>query len=100
MVAGTSYLPGGPARDPDPDVGLQTRIEPSDGGTWRLEISARRFAQFVHVDVPGFVADDSWFHLPPGGSRETVLRPWPGSEAPQGWVRALNSSVPGAVTTP
>ena len=91
--------PGGPAREPDPDVGLQAEVEPVDGGAWHLQVSARRFAQYVQVDVPGYVADDSWFHLPPGGTRTTVLRPWPGApEAPRGWVRALNSAVPGAVT--
>ncbi|HEY4927782.1 MAG TPA: hypothetical protein VIH95_01425 [Acidimicrobiales bacterium] len=99
VVACATYLPGGPARDGDPDVGLQADLEPGEGEAWRLEVNSRRFAQYVHVDVPGYVADDSWFHLPPGGSRVTVLRPWPGApEAPRGWVRALNSSVPGAVT--
>jgi len=80
-------------------VGLQAEVEAVDGGVWHLQVSARRFAQYVQVDVPGFVADDSWFHLPPGGTRATVLRPCPGApEAPRGWVRALNSVVPGAVS--
>ena len=99
VLAGTDYLPGGPARDADPDVGLQAEVEPADEETWRLHVSSRRFAQYVQVSVPGYVADDSWFHLPPGGRRSTLLRPLPGSqEAPRGWVRALNSAVPGAVT--
>ena len=99
VLASTGYLPGGPAREPDPDVGLQAEVEAVDGGVWHLHVSARRFSQYVQVDVPGFVADDSWFHLPPGGTRTTVLRPWSGApEAPRGWVRALNSVVPGAVT--
>lgn len=98
VVAGTDYLPGGPARASDPDVGLQAVTEATDDGSWRLLVSARRFAQYVQVDVPGFVADDSWFHLPPGGQKSTVLRPSPGGpEVPRGWVRALNSVIPGAV---
>ncbi len=78
VLASAGYLPGGPARDVDPDVGLQARIEPADEGMWLLEISTRRMAEYVQVDVPGFVATDSWFHLPPGASRTTILRPEPG----------------------
>lgn len=100
-VAGTGYLPGGPAREPDPDVGLQAEIGPADERAWQLRVTARRFAQYVQVDVPGYVPDDSWFHLPPGGSRTTVLRPTPGATTtavePRGWVRALNSAVLAAV---
>jgi beta-mannosidase len=98
VVASTGYLPGGPARDVDHDIGLQARIEPADESTWLLEISTRRMAEYVQVDVPGFLAADSWFHLPPGGSRTTVLRPEPGpSRPPRGRVRALNSSGTGPV---
>jgi beta-mannosidase len=98
VLADTGYLPGGPARASVPDVGLQTVTEAADDGSWRIHVSARRFAQYIHVDVPGFVADDSWFHLPPGGHRTTVLQADPGGPAvPRGWVRALNSVVAGAV---
>ena len=88
------YLSGGPARGLDPDVGLQADLERADGRSWLLRVSARRFAQFVQVDVPGYVPDDSWFHLPPGGERTVVLRPSPGPDSePRGHVRALNSGL-------
>jgi len=91
-VAADGFLPGGAARDLDPDVGLQAWVEPADGGGWQLTVSTRRFAQYVQVDVPGFLPDDSWFHLPPEGTATTVLRPEPGTEGtPRGRVRALNS---------
>jgi len=94
-VAATSYLPGGPARDMDPDVGLQAEVGPADGGRWPLYVSTRRFAQYIQIDIPGFVASDSWFHLPPGGTRELVLRPEPGCDhEPKGRLRALNSVAP------
>ena len=32
--------------------------------------------------MPGYVSRDSWFHLPPGGSRTVRLVPEPGSGAP------------------
>jgi beta-mannosidase len=98
-VSRVDYLPGGPARGLDPDVGLQAVLEAADRTSWLLRISARRFAQFVQVDVPGFIADDSWFHLPPGGERTVVLRPTPGSDGgPKGRVRALNSGSWGTVS--
>jgi beta-mannosidase len=98
-IARADYLPGGPVRNLDPDVGLQAAVERADGRSWLLSVSARRFAQFVQVDVPGFVAGDSWFHLPPGGERTLVLRPAPGPERePRGRVRALNSGASAAVS--
>ena len=100
VLAGTAYLPGGPVREIDPDVGLQARAEPVDGSTWLLTVSTVRVAQYVQVDVPGFAASDSWFHLPPGGSRQLTLRPEPGTAGgPSGVLRALNSSAGGRVST-
>ena len=100
ILSRTGYLPGGPSRELDPDVGLQAEVEPVDGGGWLLRVSARRFAQYVQIDVPGYLPDDSWFHLPPGGSRTVLLRPEPGtSQVPHGRVRALNSALPGPVSS-
>ncbi len=94
-LASTGFLPGGPGRDVEPDVGLQAGVGRADGGAWLLQVSSRRFAHYVHVDVPGFVASDSWFHLPPGGARSVLLRPDAASGGePRGQVRALNSAAP------
>jgi beta-mannosidase len=99
VLARAAFQPGGPARELDPDVGLQATVGPADGDTWLLRVSSRRFAQYVQVDVPGFVADDSWFHLPPAGERLVTLRPEPGhASGPRGRVRALNSAVAAAVS--
>ncbi len=93
VVARSAHLPGGPIREVDPDVGLQAQAEPADGSMWLLHISTGRFAQYVQVDVPGFVASDSWFHLEPGGRRTLQLRPEPGHDRrPTGRLRALNSA--------
>jgi beta-mannosidase len=93
VVAYADYLPAGPARQLDPDVGLQVELAAADGGEWHLTVSSRRFAEYVSVDVPGFVPDDSWFHLPPGVSRPVLLSPEPGTtKPPRGRVRALNSA--------
>jgi beta-mannosidase len=91
-VAREGFLPGGPGRAQTTDVGLQATVEPVDGGWWSIHVSTRAFAQYVHVDVPGFLAGDSWFHLPPAGCRDVVLRPYAGhGVAPSGTLRALNS---------
>lgn len=98
VLAQGTFLPGGPIREIDPDVGLQARVDPADGEAWLLHVSTQRFAQFVQVDVPGFAASDSWFHLPPGGARTVRLVPGPGAAAaPSGSIRALNSAAAGRV---
>ncbi len=78
------------------EIGLQAGLELTDDQVWSLSVSTRRFAQFVAVDVPGFRAADSWFHLEPGGTQVTRLYPERAPEpardgAPIGQVRALNS---------
>ena len=47
-----------------------------------LEVTTRRFAQWVVVDVPGFRPDDSWFHLAPGATGRSCSTPEsdPGTE--------------------
>ena len=40
----------------DPDVGLQADRRTGRWGVWHLRVSTRRFAQYVQVDVPGYVA--------------------------------------------
>jgi beta-mannosidase len=91
-----TYLPGGPNRPVQSEIGLQACLEPADDQVWSLSVSTRRFAQFVAVDVPGYRPADSWFHLEPGGTQATLLYPQRSPElardrAPVGQVRALNS---------
>ena len=83
------YLPDGAARPIEVDVGLEARARPSDEGWW-LDVTTTSFAQHVALDVPGFEADDSWFHLPPGARRTLLLRGDP-ARRPTGQVRALNA---------
>ncbi len=97
-LAGAAFLPGGLVRARAEDVGLSAELHKADllgeeGPSWRLTVSARAFAQFVSIDVPGFVPGDSWFHLAPGEARTVTLTPEPGPEvtAPTGHVRALNA---------
>ncbi len=90
-LAEAVHLPGGINRSVEPDLGLETRLTAGPADRWQLEISTRRFAQWVVVEVPGYRPDDSWFHLAPGACRVVVLERAGATGPPRGEVRALNA---------
>jgi len=85
------HLPAGVARPFESEIGLAATASPGADGAWSLAVTTRRFAQWVVVEVPGFVPSDSWFHLPPGATRTVTLLRSDGAERPSGLVRALNT---------
>jgi len=91
VVAEAVHLPAGLRRSIEPDVGLEATVHPVRDHRWQLEVSTRRFAQWVVVEVPGYRPDDSWFHLAPGGRQLVGLEPTGPQAPPRGEVRALNS---------
>lgn len=88
------YLPRGQRRSQEASVGLRAEVTADQHGGHRLEVSAERFAHWVVIEVPGFVSEDSWFHLTPRQRRTLSLRPVdsspPGARV-RGRVRALNA---------
>lgn len=113
------HLPLGQARPLEADLGLEATVRPGAGGRWLVEVCTQRLAQWVTVRVDGFVAGDSWFHLPPGGRRTVELWPEDGeagarppgagahgsepaadAEAPRGTVQALNAAGSVPITEP
>ena len=86
------HLPGGPRLEQQRDVGLRARAKAYDGA-WELCIGTRDLAHYVVIDTPGFVAEDSWFHLAPGSETRVRLRASGKRTVPNGYVRALNSKV-------
>jgi beta-mannosidase len=98
------FFPVGLPNSTEADVGLTAVATARAGGEFDLKVTTRRFAQSVSIDVPGFVAGDDYFHLPPGATRMIVLRPARTLSAqanstalalisaPRGFVRALNST--------
>lgn len=91
VVSSAIHQPAGVTRALEPDVGLEAEAS-SEGGSWVLRVSTRRFAQWVVVEVHGFRPDDSWFHLAPGATKSIVLYAEDDPEArPAGEVRSLNS---------
>jgi beta-mannosidase len=90
-LAAVCHLPAGGLRPVEPELGLEATVSVTDG-SWTLEVSTRRFAQWVVVECAGFVPDDSWFHLAPGVTKVIRLEPEHGTAGvPSGEVRALNS---------
>lgn len=83
-------LPGGL----DAEVGLSAQARALDDGVYALRVETRKFAQSVHLEMPGFVADDQYFHMAPGSSRIlTVRRRGRGAPAAlEGTAHALNSA--------
>jgi beta-mannosidase len=79
-------------------VGLTASAAPEDDGRWTLTVASTDSAQYVCVDVDGYRASDSWFHLAPGTSRALTLLPRAGSTTPRGHVRAVNSTARATVT--
>ncbi len=49
-------------------------------------------AQYVHLDITGGDLQDSWFHLPPGGSRTIAVRACAPAATLSGRVGASNSA--------
>ena len=56
------------------DLGLEATAVPTDDGQWRVTVRAKAFAFAVAFDTRGFVADDEFFHIEPGGERTVTLR--------------------------
>jgi beta-mannosidase len=80
------------------DVGLQASVRWLGAQHAELSLRSTHVARGLHLEVPGFVADDDFFHLSPCTPRCISLR----SQRPQplsGWVHAINAnqSVPFAL---
>jgi beta-mannosidase len=89
VVSSDVFFPAGAGRPVEDDLGL-TATAHRRGETWEVTLTSDRLAQWVRLDIPGFVAEDSWFHLTPGTSRTVGLGPAVGDRRPFGQVRALN----------
>jgi beta-mannosidase len=88
------FFPLGLPNAAEADVGLSAVFAPVDERTCRLSIHSKRFAQSVHVESPGMVSDDQYFHMAPDSTRVLTLHARAATLPPrlQGTVYALNSA--------
>lgn len=90
LIARAFHFPGGLAAQAETDVGLSARATRLSDQTAELVVTSKRFAQGIYFDVPGFLADDDYFHLPPECEMRVILRA-NGAQVLRGWVHAANS---------
>jgi beta-mannosidase len=62
-------------RIPISDLGMAGETKLHVDGTIELLLSSRRFAWGVRAAVPGFLPDDAYFGIEPGGKRRILLTP-------------------------
>jgi len=94
VLARAFHFPEGLPTRRERDIGLVAQARIAEHGVVEVMLQTRGFAQSVHFDAPGFVADDEFFHLAPGAEQRVRLTPEsPGSPVPStlGSVLALNS---------
>jgi beta-mannosidase len=98
-LARAFHFPGGLPADAEPDVGLAAEIAATGMETVQVTVRTKRLALGVHFDMPGFIADDEHFHLPPAGEARVTLH-GSGPVPAASHVHAVNSTGPGRIVTP
>lgn len=74
-VAQTVYLPLGPSRPVQNDIGLAGTVRRNASDNWIVEVTTEALAQRVTISSPGWRPARSWFHLAPGTKRTVELHP-------------------------
>jgi beta-mannosidase len=86
------YFPLGHGAVSHSDLGLAATAQQQPDGNAMLEVTAEKLARFVTVRVPGYRADDQYFHLAPATPHRVHLRRLDARAEPSGEVAALNGS--------
>jgi beta-mannosidase len=77
-------------RDQRDDLGLEARAERVSENAWRVFVSTKKIARAVSLAARGFVADDDFFDIEPGTTREIALvRALPNANEPEA-IKPLN----------
>jgi beta-mannosidase len=86
------YFPLGLVSTRESDVGLGAVARAVADRTYEVRVRTRRFAQAVVIEARGFVPDDSYFHLAPGGERTVTLTALDSHQPFRGVAQAANAS--------
>lgn len=73
-LAQAFHFPGGMSNQREIDIGLSAQATMVDSHTAEVTVRTRRLAQGVHFDVPGFQADNEFFHMEPHSEIRVLLR--------------------------
>ncbi|HEU4654372.1 MAG TPA: hypothetical protein VFS47_10315 [Steroidobacteraceae bacterium] len=93
VVSDCIHANAGTSMQSTADIGLQATTRIDDSGCLVLEVSTKRFAYGVHIDIPHCSTPDNYFHLAPGCSRSMRIAGIPAGGLVQGRLSALNSSM-------
>ena len=97
VVGRAFHFPRG-LRDEQIDVDLEASAERIDDRSWRVRFQSRGFARAVAVEAPGMVADDDFFHVPPGATHEVTLSTPTAQGTFLASAKALNSAATTKIT--
>jgi beta-mannosidase len=92
------YFPLGHAHLSSADLGLSAQASSVSDNTAVLEVCSQRLARFVTIRVPGFRAEEQYFHLAPGMRRRIRLHSIQGCSELMGKVFAFNGRSPAPIT--
>jgi beta-mannosidase len=93
-LATAFHFPLGMAFAVEHDLGLEGAFHENGRGGIEVRVRSRRFAQSVHLDIPGYACADNYFHLSPGTETRVNLQAREPDRPLVGTVQALNGSVP------
>ena len=90
QIAQAFHFPGGLSPNRQSAIGLSARATMLDADTAQVTVKTNKTAQGIYFDVPGFQAEDEYFHLPPNGEKIVLLKRKTGLTL-TGDVHAINS---------
>jgi len=90
ILSSAWHLPSKITHERRDDIGLRAVARPRGEGSCLLRIESRDMALFVRIDARGYMPADNYFHLPPGGAHEVLLRAAPGGALAAAQVTAIN----------
>ncbi len=98
LIAQDVFFPQGHRSVARAELGLVATAHGLASGDAEVEVRAERLARFVSLRVPGFQAEDQYFHLLPGTGRRLHLRRTHATGDPKGEIAALNGPPPRKIT--
>lgn len=91
VIATDFHFPAGHNLAAQADLGLQAYCKTDADGSYVLHISTQKLALAVAVQIPGLLAEDNYFHLAPGNSRQIRMSAIDGKTIRPGHVQAQNA---------